>query len=166
MGNPQWVKGKMGDADGRIQEIEKDNFGHVYLKGWFVGYGNQNTTFIMDMDTLYTSDFINGTTHRSIFISKLNQPEVIDHTNLRNSDPQLNFEVFPNPCVEKVQFNPIQNNDQIAIYDLLGNNVMNKVRQFSENGSCKIIVSSLQPGLYFAHIRRGNSTVTKKLVKK
>ena len=66
---------------------------------------------------------------------------------------------YPNPVVDKIYFKAV--NGIVSIYDITGMEILS--RSFTEG---QADLKSLRPGLYFIHIRYGNTVYTDKLIKK
>lgn len=80
------------------------------------------------------------------------------------------FEAYPNPASDFTSFkiNSTRNSDaKLEVYNSLGGMVSTKNVQLSE-GKNKIDynVENLSPGIYFASVKLGNSTYTKKFIVK
>jgi hypothetical protein len=73
------------------------------------------------------------------------------------------FFIFPNPSSTSIQIKGIQSNDELTIFNQIGNEVSKEHIQ-SENTT--ISIEHLTTGLYFITIKRQGKTTTLKLVKK
>jgi hypothetical protein len=85
-------------------------------------------------------------------------------------DNNLTFGVYPNPVSTKenlmADFNLVNaSNVSIAIYDILGNKVMDVVDGYYTSGEHKVdaAISSLTPGMYVYTVRAGNAVTSKKI---
>ena len=83
---------------------------------------------------------------------------------INNVSPQADWNLYPNPTDGQVTLemnNPDENND-ISITDVLGKVVYTHVLQGKKS---LINLSSLPSGTYFAHLRSGNISEVRKIIK-
>jgi len=73
-----------------------------------------------------------------------------------------NFEIFPNPASENITVQSSKNIDHIAVYNVLGQEVVSKNPSAS---SVKINISNLQNGLYIVKTTMDGKTKTTRIVK-
>lgn len=75
----------------------------------------------------------------------------------------IDFNYYPNPVVDQLHFNSKNTIDNIKLYNLLGQNVLN---QNINNNSGSIDLRHLSKGMYLAEITSGGATTTAKILKK
>lgn len=83
---------------------------------------------------------------------------------LVNENINTNFQVYPNPSSNLININSDENLKSVTIYDVLGNDILNK----NSNQTNDVIdVSQFNSGLYFVKIQFENGrTTTQKIIKK
>ncbi len=77
------------------------------------------------------------------------------------------FSVYPNPAADQVSVNlsfTTSTNVNVAVYDLVGQRVVNVFQGFVGNETLKFDGSSLSPGVYFIRVEADGGVTSKKLV--
>ncbi len=90
-----------------------------------------------------------------------------DHTSIGKNKRFASIKAFPNPAVDNVKF-VFEDNSlrhvQYAVYDVSGRRVLQGTAQVS--GYVFINFSGFKPGVYVVNMQAGNSTYSKKIIKK
>lgn len=76
---------------------------------------------------------------------------------------QIEFDYYPNPVLDQLHFNSKSTIDNIKIYNLMGQQVLN---QDINNNSGSIAMNHLSKGMYLAEITSGVNKTTAKILKK
>lgn len=102
-----------------------------------------------------------------LFVASMN-PYInlqIDVSSVLNTSENnlVNFNYYPNPVIDQLNFNSKNTIDKITIYNLMGQQVLNHNIN-SNTGS--IDLSNLSKGMYLAEITSGSSMTTAKILKK
>lgn len=88
------------------------------------------------------------------------QANVTGTINSNNED--LKIQLYPNPAVEEIFIDGIEDNAELTIMNELGKTVYNNtINKFN-----RIDISALMEGIYMVKIKEGDKTVTRKLVVK
>jgi len=75
---------------------------------------------------------------------------------------QNNYVIYPNPSTGTVfiEFDEIVKNGNISVVDVIGTTI----RQKNVNGTNRIVLQKLYPGIYFIHLEQNGQTTTEKVI--
>jgi len=111
-------------------------------------------------------DAVVGKTYYFFALSGDPYADIVIDTSLVLNTPDndiLNFNFYPNPVINQLNFNSKSTIDNLKIYTLLGQQVLN---QDINNTSGSIDMSQLLKGMYLAEISSGDSKTIAKILKK
>ncbi|WP_452225384.1 T9SS type A sorting domain-containing protein [Lacinutrix chionoecetis] len=151
-------------------------FTEAEIAGWETVTGNSRTSLYAknddtaDVSAITITSF--GSGHRltgsfdsgvagTFYFGTQNALLSIDDFSLNNT-----FEIYPNPNNGQfnIQFTSVSNNIEIAVYDVRGRSVYNKLYNNSGTFNENINIGNVQSGLYLLNVNDGERTITKKII--
>ena len=152
-GNLLWKTKVGGSADEYSPRVAYDQFGNVYVTGYFY-----SPVISFGTDDLYNMGF------DDIFLAKLEGGAV---TAMENIAYDKEITISPNPATNEIKIQSAEFKvESVEIYDVMGEKLPCAPLSSRRGAGGEVIdVSSLASGIYFLRIFSASGIVTKKFVK-
>ena len=181
-GVPDLLNGIGAGPSIRSSAIVPTQSGEIYLVGTSVGlYGTTkldslNTIWYQQSEDLVGDAIVEhlasrpldgfvaiGTHGAGVYSVRYNDPNLVSPVEEKVERSFVDFKVFPNPSQGRVQFDALQEEAELSVYDIRGIEVF-RTRLNQGDASCDL--STLSSGTYFLSLLGTNPTQVQKLVLK